>query len=117
MPKAPKPTQRRSPEAMKDTKVARVNTAKAVRDSYIVVAKSEGLKPKDVRAAVEGIMHLAAEQMKECGSFNLADMLNLRLKLAPSRSIYKMQVKAIPMKQLKELVSGDVISLPGGALF
>merc|ERR1712244_112569 len=92
---------------------------------YNAVAESAGLKPKDVKSAVEGILTLAAEQMKKSGSFKLAGMLNLKLKVRPATKarkgvnpftkepcVFKAKpasktVKAIPMKKCKEMVNGD----------
>ena len=37
-------------------------------------------KPKDVKAVMEGIVAIAAEQLKKTGSFKLAGALNLKLK-------------------------------------
>ena len=48
--------------------------------AYSTVAESVGLNPKDVKAAVEGYMTFAAEQMKKSGKFKLGGMLMLKLK-------------------------------------
>ena len=53
-------------------------------DTYKAVASSTGLKPKQVKAAVEGILTLAAKQMKKHGSFVLADLLHFKLKKMPA---------------------------------
>ena len=57
---------------------------KCIRQSrsrvYIAVAKATGLKPNNVKDAVEGIMTLAAEQIKKSGSFRLAGMIILKLR-------------------------------------
>ena len=74
---------------------------------YRNVAYATGLKPKDVKAAVEGIWTLAAEQIKKSGSFKLAGMLNLKLKVRPATKAGEpasKSVKAIPIKKLKELL-------------
>ena len=60
-----------------------------VSDAYSVVADQLGLKPKDVKAAVEGIMTLATEQMKKSGKFNLAAFLMLKLKVRPATKARK----------------------------
>ena len=47
-----------------------------------------GLKKKDVQTAVEGFLGLAAAQLKKNGSFKVAGMVNLKLKVkhaTPSR--------------------------------
>ena len=81
------------------------------------------LRMKDVKGAVEGVLTVAAEQMKKAGSFKLAGMLNLKLKVRPATParkgvnpftkepcVFKAKpasktVKAIPMKKLKEMVN------------
>merc|ERR1739841_292395 len=91
--------------------------------AYSSVSESMGLKPKDVKAAVEGLLGLAAAQVKKNGIFKVAGMLNLKLKVkpaAPARKgvnpftkepcVFKARpasktVKALPMKKLKELVN------------
>merc|ERR1712146_623222 len=52
--------------------------------AYSSVAETMGLKPKDVKAAVEGLLGLAAAQIKKNGSFKVAGMLNLKLKVRPA---------------------------------
>ena len=49
-------------------------------EAYREVGESLGLKPKEVQAAIEGIMQIAAVQVKKVGSFKLADMFDLKLK-------------------------------------
>merc|ERR1712057_120741 len=112
------------PEAMKGMKAAmKAGSAMSVSGAYSAVAESAGLKPKEVKGAVEGVLALAAEQMKKSGSFKLAGMLNLKLKVRPATKarkgvnpftkepcVFKAKpasktVKAIPMKKLKELVN------------
>ena len=91
--------------------------------AYGEVAKSIGLKPKDVKSAVLGIFRLAAEQMKKSGTFNIADMLYLKLHVRPATKarrgrnpktkkpcVFKAKpaskmVTAIPMKKFKEMVN------------
>merc|ERR1719231_774840 len=99
------------------------SAAMSASGAYSAVAESAGLKPKDVKSAVEGILTLAAEQIKKAGSFKLAGMLNLKLKVRPATKAKKgvnpftkepcvikakpasKTVRAIPMKKLKELVN------------
>ena len=52
--------------------------------AYSTVAKNIGLKPKDVKAAVTGLLCLAAAQVKQNGSFKLGGYLNLKLKVKPA---------------------------------
>merc|ERR1711862_822951 len=53
------------------------------------VAESTGLKPKDVKGSVEGVLAVAADQLKKAGSFKLAGMLNLKLKVRPAKPARK----------------------------
>merc|ERR1711924_536955 len=91
--------------------------------AYSSVAESIGLKPKDVKAAVEGLLGLAAAQMKKIGSFKVAGMLNLKLKVKPATParkgvnpftkepcVFKAKpasraVRALALKKLKEAVN------------
>merc|ERR1712173_582067 len=91
--------------------------------AYSSVAESTGLKPKDVKGSVEGVLAVAADQLKKAGSFKLAGMLNLKLKVRPARParkgvnpftkepcVFKAKpasktVRALPMKKLKELIN------------
>ena len=89
---------------------------------YRSVAKTMGLKKKDVQTAVEGFFGLAAAQLKTNGTFKIAGMLNLKLKVKPSmparrgvhpftkeRCEFKARpasktVKAFPTKKFKAVV-------------
>ena len=64
----------------------RANKAmRAAGDVYRAVSmRHAGLKPEDVQKAVEGIFTLAAEQLQKNGSFQLAGMLNFKLKVRPA---------------------------------
>ena len=53
--------------------------AMTAAETYELVAAVSGLKPKDVKAAVEGLLALGAAKLKKNGSFNLADMFDIRL--------------------------------------
>ena len=46
--------------------------------AYGSVAETCGLKTKDVKAVIEGIVNVAADQLKKNGSFKLAGALNNR---------------------------------------
>merc|ERR1711924_355696 len=90
--------------------------------AYASVAEKVGLKSKDVKSAVEGIMDVAAE-MKKTGSFKLAGMLKLKLKKKPATParkgvnpftkepcVFKAKpasktVKVIAMKKIKEAIN------------
>merc|ERR1712007_27637 len=91
--------------------------------AYSSVAETTGLKSKDVKAVMEGIIEIAAEQLKKNGSFKLAGALNLKLKKKPARAgrkgvnpftkepcVFKAKpasktVRALPMKKLKEMIN------------
>merc|ERR1712193_268873 len=95
-------------------------TATAV---YSSVAEKAGLKAKDVKAAVEGLIEVAAGELKKTGNFKLAGALNLKLKKKPAQAarkgvnpftkepcVFKAKpasktVRALPMKKLKEMVN------------
>ena len=107
-------------KAMKAMKTSNVMTSTA---AYSSVAETCGLKTKDVKAVVEGIVAVAAEQLKKNGSFKIAGALNLKLKKKPARPakkgvnpftkepcVFKAKpasktVRALPMKKLKELIN------------
>merc|ERR1719201_998111 len=87
--------------------------------AYASVAETAGLKSKDVKAAIEAIMAVAASELKKNGSFKLAGMLNMKLKkkaAKPARKgvnpftkepcVFKAKpasktVRVLPMKKLK----------------
>merc|ERR1712130_747626 len=91
--------------------------------AYSCVAEKTGLKAKDVKAAIEGVVELAAGELKKNGTFKPAGALNLKLKKKPAQAarkgvnpftkepcVFKAKpasktVKAFPMKKLKEMVN------------
>merc|ERR1712216_446676 len=91
--------------------------------AYSSVAEKLGLKPKNVKAAVEGFMLVAATQVKKRGKFKVGGMLNLKLKVKPARAarkgvnpftkepcVFKAKpasktVRALPMKKLKAMIN------------
>merc|ERR1719335_1196499 len=73
-------------KAMKAMKASGVMTA---TQAYGSVAETTGLKQKDVKAVVEGIMDVAAAELKKNGSFKLAGALNMKLKKKPARPARK----------------------------
>merc|ERR1712146_769296 len=91
--------------------------------AYSAVAESTGLKWEDVKGAVEGVFGLAAAQLKKSGSFKVAGMLNMKLKVKPASParkgvnpftkepcVFKAKpasktVKVYPMKKLKEMMN------------
>merc|ERR1719384_1773038 len=85
-----------APKAMKAMKVAPAMKAAAMKSgamtasgAYASVAESTGLKPKDVKGAVEGLLAVAAEQLKKNGSFKVAGALKLKLKSKPAQAARK----------------------------
>merc|ERR1712170_266750 len=108
-------------KAMKSMKAMKAGmTASA---AYSSVAETTGLKSKDVKAVMEGLMTLAAEELKKDGSFKLAGALNMKLKKKPAQParkgvnpftkepcVFKAKpasktVRALPMKKLKEMIN------------
>merc|ERR1719386_683920 len=90
---------------------------------YSAVAEANGVKAKDVKAAIEHVVNIAATEMKKTGSFKLAGLLNMKLKNKPAQPARKgvnpftrepmvfkakpasKSVRALPMKKLKEMVN------------
>merc|ERR1719335_1950558 len=68
---------------------AAVEGAMTAAGAYSSVAEKVGLKPKNVKAAVEGFMLVAATQVKKSGAFKVGGMLNLKLKVKPARPARK----------------------------
>merc|ERR1712061_184110 len=52
--------------------------------AYSAVAETTGLKAKAVKGIMEGIVAVAADQLKKSGSFKIAGALNLKLKKKPA---------------------------------
>merc|ERR1712176_1342404 len=91
--------------------------------AYGSVAETTGLKTKDVKAVIEGIVSVAATELKKTGSFKLAGALNMKLKKKPAQParkgvnpftkepcVFKAKpasktVRALPMKKLKEMIN------------
>merc|ERR1712130_880699 len=110
--------------AMKAMKAMKASSGvMTATQAYGSVAETTGLKTKDVKAVVEGIVTVAAEQLKKNGAFKLAGALNLKLKKKPARParkgvnpftkepcVFKAKpasktVRALPMKKLKEMIN------------
>ena len=107
-------------KAMKAMKSSGVMTQSA---AYASVAEKIGLKSKDVKSAVEGLMDVAATEMKKNGSFKLAGMLKLKLKKKPATParkgvnpftkepcVFKAKpasktVRVVAMKKIKEAIN------------
>merc|ERR1711881_623913 len=64
-------------KARKAMKAATEGAKMTVSGAYSSVSESTGLKSKDVKAAVEGVMAVAATQLQKVGSFKIAGMLNM----------------------------------------
>merc|ERR1719436_1468677 len=112
-------------KAMKATKVMKASGSNVMTATaaYRAVAESTGVKPKDVKGALEAYVGVAAEQIKKNGSFKLCGALNLKLKKTPAKParkgvnpftkepcVFKAKpasktVRALPLKKLKELIN------------
>merc|ERR1712059_147281 len=110
-------------KAMKAMKAMKASGAFTATQAYGSIAETCGLKTKDVKAVIEGIVNVAADQLKKNGSFKLAGALNLKLKKKPARParkgvnpftkepcVFKAKpasktVRALPMKKLKEMIN------------
>merc|ERR1712232_819540 len=73
-------------KAMKKAMKSSGLTATAV---YSSVAETTGLKAKDVKAAIEAVIEVAAGELKKSGSFKLAGALNMKLKKKPAQPARK----------------------------
>merc|ERR1712118_590843 len=73
-------------KAMKARKAA-MKAGKSMTQTGVLqsVAETTGLKTKDVRGVVDAFMGVALAQVKKCGSFKVAGMLNMKLKNRPAR--------------------------------
>merc|ERR1711976_200874 len=119
-----------SPSSYPVSAMAPMKAMKAMKGSamsasaaYSSVAETTGLKAKDVKAVVEGLVAVAGEELKKTGSFKLAGALNLKLKKKPATQarkgvnpftkepcVFKAKpasktVKIIAMKKIKDAVS------------
>merc|ERR1712039_1138597 len=112
-------------KAMKAMKGAGAMKAGAmiVSGAYGSVAETIGLKPKDVKVAVESLLALAADQLKKHGSFKIGGAFNLKLKSKPAKParkgvnpftkepcVFKAKpasktVRVLPMKKFKAIVN------------
>merc|ERR1719388_225888 len=110
-------------KAMKAMKTAKSGGAVSAAGAYAVIAEKTGLKSKDVKSAVEGVIAVAAEQLKACGRFKLGGALNLKLKKKSATKARKgvnpftkepcvfkakpasQTVRALPMKKFKASVN------------
>merc|ERR1712170_237896 len=112
----------KSVKAMKAMKALKSGTTMTASGAYSSVADKVGLKPKDVKSVMEGLVGIAAQELKKNGSF-LAGALKLKLKkkpAAPARKgvnpftkepcVFKARpasktVKAFALAKLKEMIN------------
>merc|ERR1712039_601763 len=104
-------------------KAMKSGTAMTASGAYSSVAEKVGFKPKDVKSVMEGLVGIAAQELKKNGSFKLAGALKLKLKkkpAAPARKgvnpftkepcVFKARpgsktVKAFALAKLKEMIN------------
>merc|ERR1712232_905324 len=108
---------------MKSMKKAMKSSTMTASAAYSSMGETTGLKSKEVKAVVEGLIEVAAGELKKNGSFKLAGSLNLKLKKKPATParkgvnpftkeprVFKAKpasktVRALPMKKLKEMIN------------
>ena len=91
--------------------------------AYAAVAEKVGLKAKDVKAAVDGLLGVASDELKKNGSFKLGGVINMKLKNKAASKARKginpftkepcvikakpasKKVRCLAMKKLKEMVN------------
>merc|ERR1719159_248487 len=99
------------------------SSAMTATAAYKSVGESTGLKVKQVKECVEGLMAVAASQLKAAGSFKMAGLINMKLKKKPATParkgvnpftkepcVFKAKpasktVRALPMKKFKEMIN------------
>ena len=66
----------------------------------------KGLRRRDVKAAVEGVLEYAAFKARADGSFKLEGLLNLKLDASRSTALKPTSktLRAIPLKRLNDTV-------------
>ena len=90
---------------------------------YAAIGEQTGVHPMDVRRIIDGLMGLAATELKKTGKFKIANMLNLKLVVQPATAshIKRMTnreyvikakpkayvIKAKPTKFMEALVSSE----------
>jgi ribonuclease HI len=93
-------------------KAMKATSSMTASQAYSAVAEKSGLKAKDVKGVMEGIMALAAEELKKNGSFKLGGALNLKLKKKPAKPARK---SAYPWLGVNVAGWGFTASIPGFA--
>merc|ERR1711865_588592 len=104
---------------MKAMKAMKAGSGMTASGAYSAVAEKTGLKAKEVKSCVEGLIEVVATQLKSAGKFKFGGLLNLKLKKKPARAakkginpftkescVFKAKpasktVKALAMKKLK----------------
>merc|ERR1711924_99323 len=68
---------------MKATKAKpmKAGSALTVAGAYSAVAEQNGLKPKEVKAAIEALYDVGAAELKKHGKFKIGGLLNMKLKV------------------------------------
>merc|ERR1712093_92165 len=117
------PAMKAAKKAMKAMPAKKSGSVMTVSGAYSSVAETMGLKPKEVKGAIEGVVSLAAQQLKKNGKFKLGTFINLKLKVKPATParkgvnpftkepcVFKAKpasktVKGFPMKKLKEMIN------------
>merc|ERR1712094_130332 len=74
---------------MKAMKKAMKSSAMTASAAYSSVAETTGLKAKEVKAVVEGLVEVAAGELKKNGQFKLAGALNMKLKRKQAQAARK----------------------------
>merc|ERR1711982_209587 len=74
----------KSMKSMKAMKAGAKSGALSAAGAYAKVAETAGIKPKEVKAAVEALLGVAASELKKNGSFKIGGSLNLKLKKKPA---------------------------------
>merc|ERR1719183_644445 len=109
-------------KVMKATKASK-GGAMSISGAYKAVAEKTTLKSSVVKSVVEGMMVVAAEQLKSSGKFKLAGAFNMKLKKKPATKarkgvnpftkepcVFKAKpasktVRVLAMKKLKESIN------------
>ena len=97
----------RANESMEKPMKTNKSGAMTAAGAYAAVAENMGLKPKDVKAAVEGLLVFAAGQMKLYGFWKLDKYFVLKVKPSKGRLAERIAwktVKTIPLNKFKNMV-------------
>merc|ERR1712179_809892 len=74
--------------AMKSTKAMaaamKTGSKLSAAGAYASIAEKTGLKPKEVKGAIECLAELGASELKKNGVFKMGAYLNLKLKVKPA---------------------------------